>query len=320
MGTGIVICAFSFLGSAGSWICDTFFGYSHTDEHEMVARVDSYLVNQKQTTRVQLGSRIPTNGYHYECWPLILYRSERDNGHDRIVTWQIYGSSQTVINQFGTVVNAAMDGPAVVVPMVPVPIPVPAPTLPTVRLDNLNYICPWNHTITHRTVIVPSQPRVNQLALLHQIDSDFVAGLSSRTILISGAPGIGKSAMGRLLTKHWSAHRPKLIEGFNPTLPGLLFSQDIENKRSDTATRLIVTMDEIDIAMAYSHQVHEPIHDYTCHAHNRIEFTRFWDNMKDIPNLVVICTTNESLINLQRDYPEYLRAGRMDHLVEFLSD
>lgn len=173
----------------------------------------------------------------------------------------------------------------------------------------------WQHQVVHKPISLPTtiypyqQNLVDEILKLYK-DKKYVS------VLLCGGTGTGKSSMGRFLLKSLQASNAILIEGFDPTVAGLSFTLHVLKERPNPSIPLIVTIDEIDIAMDKT--VSEEVdRDYVAHASNKIRFNAFLDQLKDTPNLITICTSNRPLDELRDLFPEYTREGRFTSWCEF---
>jgi hypothetical protein len=173
----------------------------------------------------------------------------------------------------------------------------------------------WQHQVVHKpislhdTVYPYQQDLVDEILDLYQVKK-YV------NVLLCGGTGTGKSSVGRFLLKAMQNHNAILIEGFDPTVAGLSFTLHVLKERPDPSVPLIVTIDEIDIAMNKTVS-EECDRDYVAHSSNKIRFNAFLDQLKDTPNLITICTSNCQLNELREQFPEYTREGRLTKWCEF---
>lgn len=167
----------------------------------------------------------------------------------------------------------------------------------------------WEASVSQRTAKVP--PAWDWQTKLTTKIIDLYAEQKQVTVLIDGAPGVGKSKLGRYIYQALQKQQPLLYEGFNMCKPGLSLTRDILGERAgDDTTPIILLINEIDIALAYSHKKHDRM-DQMCHAHDKSTFNEFMDVAAETPNLIMICTTNIALDKLEQTYSESIREGRV---------
>jgi hypothetical protein len=170
--------------------------------------------------------------------------------------------------------------------------------------------------------IVPwvPEPRDWQIEAMESILSVYNSrsNHNNATILVTSAPGRGKSTIAMQVAKHL---KTKFCMSFNPTDPGDSFTNLIRETRPTATTPLVILLDEVDQMLLEVHtgkvQKHKNIH-------TEVTDKRGWCGMLDyVANqsrfVILIMTSNMSrsaITAMMGDDHAYLRDGRVHLCIE----
>jgi predicted AAA+ superfamily ATPase len=178
----------------------------------------------------------------------------------------------------------------------------------TVHRVEFNYMAeyPFVEYIVHRPSVV-----------MHHFQSTVIGHVRGRLaktrdinerILICGPTGGGKSTVARLLQN--SIEGSVLLENVDLLKRDLLPHKHIFGIRTASTTCLIVLINEIDRALEYAHQS-DPAIEFNCIAQSKSSLNNFMDLIRDIPETVVIMTSNVPLASLREMYPSSVNTSRV---------
>lgn len=149
--------------------------------------------------------------------------------------------------------------------------------------------------------------------------------LGNHSFLIDGPPGVGKSSTAQWLAQRWEHFQPLLLEGFN------LFERTLGDLHHVLRLRknmepVIVVIDDVEYAMKHSklsegdlivRKGSQQPTDVRGAAMDKATLSHFLDQIRSLPNLVLILTTNMPWLEMERLYPEYTRPGRITRQMTF---
>lgn len=297
---------------------------AQVQDPKVVRCIDRVLL--AKTSHVHLTDARPANGRHFVWWrwtvPIMVVREET---YGRVVymvsTWRLWkrmGSDR--LAEFVSQCSAQ-------------PIFSGVDSVQLFERQN-------GYTAVRRTLVLPAVAHPHQLAVLKALDLNPTdADANNKVLLLSGPPGMGKTAMGRIIGGHLVALKPLLVHGFHPSAVGVLQIDVLWYKREHQP--LIVVIDDIELAMRQS-KMHpgaseatssrtEP-HDADAppsrrpatgdflHARDKASLSALFDDWCEMPGVIVVCTTNAPLREMRAKYPEYIRNGRFTHRVSWYPD
>ncbi len=145
--------------------------------------------------------------------------------------------------------------------------------------------------------------------LAHKICEQYYARKKT-SCFISGPPGTGKSYIGRYVMKELKLNRklrPSLVYGANFTVKGFCLDDVI-----DQGSRpMILMLDEFD--KAFDETVKERKEtEYSSIAASETSLNNALDLLNAIENIIIIATSNKSILELEQKYAKFLRKGRFD--------
>lgn len=133
--------------------------------------------------------------------------------------------------------------------------------------------------------------------------------------LVHGSPGTGKTNIANMVQQRLfncdNKCKPILVKGYNPTKPGN-FLQEVLSKCTPTKeTPVIISFDEFDkCVQLIEGGIKEPEH-FTIEVTSKDTFAPYLDAIAKIPYLIIIATSNESLVWWDHDERKYItRQGR----------
>lgn len=298
---------------------------AQVQDPKVVRCIDRFLL--ARTSHVNLTDSRPANGRHFVWWrwtaPIMVVREEPyGRGVYTLSTWRLWkrlGNDR--LAEFVSQCSAQ-------------------PTFSGV--DSVQLFERQNgYTAVRRTLLLPAAAHSHQLAVLKKLDlnpSD--ADANNKVLLLSGPPGMGKTAMGRIIGQHLLALKPLLVHGFHPSAVGVLQIDVLWYKRDHQP--LIVVIDDIELAMRQSKMLpgggeataggkmesqetdapplRRPVTSDFLHARDKASLSALFDDWCEMPGVIVVCTTNAPLREMRAKYPEYIRNGRFTHRVSWYPD
>lgn len=257
-------------------------------------KLDDFVLKNCWSKSMSINNAVPGEGYHiYFSGPIIFHR-QCSNGRD--VTYRIYAHKTSYINWVNEQIQDYSD----------------------FSVNKVASTTPFDHTIVEFSVHnIPSNLYACQQKIVDNIFNNYKES-GTQIHLISGMPGKGKSSVARFLHLRFLKNKTKsyLLEGFNPSSLGLNYATHVFQGIRHTGP-FILLLDEIDISMTHSKLDNSSV-PAVYHSKSKTDFCNFLDGFRDVPSLIVICTSNRSLADLNAEFPEYLRKGRIDQHWEFL--
>jgi hypothetical protein len=257
-------------------------------------KLDDFVLRNCWSKSMSINHAEPGDGYHLYADGPILFHRQCSNGRD--VTYRIYARKTSHIDW----VNAQIQDYS------------------NFSINKIASTTPFDHTVVEFSVHnIPPNIYPYQQKIVDNIFNNYKKS-GTQIHLISGSPGKGKSSVARFLHLRFIKNNTKsyLLEGFNPSSLGLNYSTHVFQGIKHTGP-FILLLDEIDISMAHSKLDNSAV-PAVYHSKSKTDFCGFLDGFRDVPSLIVICTSNRSLADLNAEFPEYLRKGRIDQHWEFL--
>ena len=268
----------------------------NVDDPRTVSKLDNLVLKEGYSSSITLHQRTPGDGFHvyirwFSLWRfklpyiiLILYRYLASEAS----AYCIYATTKSQVQHLREITSST--------------------SVNCLTIHKIVNTSCFRYKVTPIIVKVPEIMYPYQEEIVEKIYRD-QTGDKSQTILLCGITGIGKSVIARFLHRKF-ADRSILVEGFDPTNSGLNLSEHVFNLRTNTDTIIILLLDEIDGAMAFSRKPQRS--DYTSHAQSKTSLCDFFDSLKDTPNIITIATSNRSVNEIRKTYKEYVRDGRFD--------
>lgn len=268
----------------------------NVDDPGNVSKLDNLVLKEGYSSAITLHQRTPGDGFHlYIHWVIlcrflrfpfatILYRYMTNESP----VYSIYALTKRQISHLRVLTQSKNTN-----------------CMTIHRIVNTSM---FRYKVTPVIVKVPEKMYSYQEKLVNEI-FEAQTGEKSQTILICGTTGVGKSIVARFLHQKFG-NRSILVEGFDPTNSGLNLTEYVFNLRANTDIIIILLLNEIDIAMAFSRKPQRS--DYVSHAQSKTSLCEFFDALKDTPNIITICTSNSSVNEFSQTYKEYVRDGRFD--------
>lgn len=132
-------------------------------------------------------------------------------------------------------------------------------------------------------------------------------------VIVSGAPGTGKSSMGyfiaSILSQAEPGVTPRVVVGFDLCLKGASLMHILDSE-IPAQQPVVLVLDEIDTAFEMADKGDESKTDFRCYAQTKTSLCNVLDTLATTPNLYVIATTNVPAEDLKKQYPAYTRLGR----------
>ena len=132
-------------------------------------------------------------------------------------------------------------------------------------------------------------------------------------VMISGAPGTGKSFMGILLAKELKG---SFCKTYRPTNPGDFLEKIYRNVKPSSDKPLIILLDEFDIIFNSFHKKKVKLHDnIPTEVYDKITWNNLLDDMNFplFEHVILILTTNFTKHEIKKKYdPSYIRKNRIN--------
>lgn len=276
------------------------------DTSILTNQLDKFLIKNNIARRINISTNTPENTIHYNIYygdmlfKREVIREERTNK----VKYTIYSLRNSSIERLLEDIDKCNE------------------MIDEINIINVIYLSPWNIDLSKLKLNIREiiNPYIYQEELINDIITNYEAGETHQSILISGEAGLGKSVIGRILSSKFIQKGiiPTLVEGFNPSNAGLNISVHIFDKiQNSDKSPLILMLDEIDISFKKSKLDDGNKSEFSSHADDKTEMNKFLDLINVVSNLIIIGTTNVSIENLKRNYPVYVRNGRFNKHIEF---
>jgi len=159
-------------------------------------------------------------------------------------------------------------------------------------------------------------PTTIQSMVIEQIESTLKENPENNTcvVLLTGAPGIGKSMLCRLLAQKLNA---SLCEDYNPCSPkATTFTDLIQTHIQPTAAApTVLVFEEVDVIIK---QIHDgliaPHPEFNIPVRNKTDWNNFLDRIDygQYPNVILVMTTNKPRAWFDALDPSYMREGRVN--------
>jgi len=174
--------------------------------------------------------------------------------------------------------------------------------------------------ITYSTRAVPftsklKRPKPGQHGIMEEVISVY-RRQNYVVVLLSGKPGSGKSAIGKLLCKKLDGSYCKT---YNPTTAGDSFRKLYLAAAPSKESPLIVALEEIDEILCEVKHKKVAVNKY-CPAqiHRKSDWNNFLDDIDDglYPNVIMIMTTNMTIDDLRTLDDSLIRENRINVIKE----
>jgi SpoVK/Ycf46/Vps4 family AAA+-type ATPase len=196
-----------------------------------------------------------------------------------------------------------------------------------IRVVNCSII---NHSINVRLMNKPPLERsypCQKVVVDYVIDKYRNKKSKNVTVMLSGAPGLGKSTVAFLITQKVKSEfgvDPYLIKGFNVNCEQMQYHPVIGHYDPKNSTPIVLLLDEFDIAMKNAEDGSnteagnegQRTRPSLAISANKTNLNQFLDAMNDESFLIVVVTTNKTVQEMQQTYPVYSRKGRFDMLFQ----
>jgi hypothetical protein len=278
---------------------DLLLSTSRVNDLNTTTKIDKFVIDNCWSKSHSFNSHIPGDGFHlyWKDSVIIIFYRQSSNGQD--VAYTLYSVKDSMLSWVKSQLPVGLG----------------------ICVNKMISSSAFDHELDELIVVNNNNPYDHQRDAVDKIITRYNHNpKAGQVTLISGLPGCGKSYTARLLYMEFAnrGERPFLVEGFNPCNPGLsLIKHVLRVVRYQRP--LILLLDEIDTAMVFSRkEISENA--MVCHAKSKADLCDFFDLLNSVPGLITICTTNESIADLENNYPEYCREGRISEKITYKSN
>lgn len=173
---------------------------------------------------------------------------------------------------------------------------------------------PWRTSTVSQRCAPPSKAHKWQSEIVRAVVKRYLTATHA-SVLVCGAPGLGKSTLGELIAAELMARTrmvPEVVKNLDLTARGLLL-EDAYDSPTPTSP-VILMLDEFDATVAHAErdQSGDGAREGTALADTPTSLLAVLDRLNRQSHLIVIATSNMGLDPLRKKYPRYVRDGRFD--------
>lgn len=176
----------------------------------------------------------------------------------------------------------------------------------------------YKHLFYHKIDIpVLHEPTDGQDIIIRDIVHNYrMNDIKNWKCLITGNPGCGKSYIARFVAREINGI---FINEFNPTHPGDTLSDILRDCNPTDKQPMVILLNEYDDIIKFVEDDSKIIHPniVTC-VYNKTTHNHFLDVIEDIPNIILILTTNVPKRWFDEVNESYLRSKRIDTVYTLL--
>lgn len=197
-----------------------------------------------------------------------------------------------------------------------------------IRVVNCSIV---NHQINVRVMNKPPLDRIflgQRTIVDYAISTYRLKNNKNVTILVSGAPGLGKSTIAFIIAQRIKCELgvdPYLIKGFNVMSEEIQYHPIIGHYSPKNDCPIVLLLDEFDLAMKRADKPDDDDSENRFQmsnlaiASNKTNLNGFLDSINDESFLITVATTNMPIDDLNENFGVYCRKGRFDKHFEMIS-